>query len=144
MVFVFVFVFQGMQFLTSKNIKGCGRRWCRVQNYFRKCLVPTLFLSQINYTFSFIFYHRLKFTLSVSFLDPALGEQGEGVYFLFTQEDILNLLLQNYYSGSSQEQCLSFRIPQTQATFYHFTWETLELHLLENVGQICFSELVAV
>lgn len=30
-----------------------------------------------------------------------LGEQGEGVYFLFSQEDILSLLLQNYYSGSS-------------------------------------------
>lgn len=71
------------------------------------------------------------------------GEQAEGVYFLFSQEDILSLLLQKIlFRQLPRNNVLSSRTPQT--TLYLFTWETLELHLLENAGQTCFSELVPV
>lgn len=43
---------------------------------------------------------------------------------------------------ASLEQYPSSRIPQARTIFYYFTWETLELHLLENLRQTCFSKVV--
>ena len=65
-----------------------------------------------------------------------------GQCFLFSLQGILSPLLQNYDSGSSPGAMSILPCSPGRQSFYCFTWETLELHLLENLGQTCFSELV--
>lgn len=60
-----------------------------------------LLLSQINYAFSFILLLKTKIHCFYIISRHTFGEQREGLYILFSQENILSLLLQNYYSGSS-------------------------------------------